>query len=60
MIQGERVTSYLTRLSHDQDDLAAIGETISNFEMVRISLKGFTPEWKSFIKGIIARDKLLD
>ena len=25
---------------------------------MRIALKGFTPEWKPFIKGIVARDKL--
>jgi len=26
--------------------------------MVRIALKGFTEEWKPFIKGIISREKL--
>jgi len=28
--------------------------------MVRIALKGFTKEWKRFIKGIVAREKLPD
>jgi len=28
--------------------------------MVRIALKGFTEEWKPFIKGIIAKEKLPD
>jgi len=26
--------------------------------MVKIALKGFTPKWKLFIKGIVARDKM--
>ena len=56
MMQGEGVTSYLTRLSQVQDELTAIGVTIANFDMVRIALKGFTKEWKPFIKAIIARE----
>jgi len=28
--------------------------------MVRISLKGFTEEWRPFIKGITTREKLSD
>lgn len=55
MIQGDRVTSYLMRLSQVKDELATIGVTISDSNMVRISLKGFTEEWKPFIKGIISR-----
>jgi len=60
MLQGEGVTWYLTRLSHVKDELATLNVTISDTDMVRISLKGFTPEWSPFIKGIVARDKLLD
>lgn len=60
MIQGEGVTSYLTRLSQVKDELSAIGVTISENDIVRIALKGFTEEWKPFIKGIVAREKFLD
>ena len=60
MIQCEGVTSYLSRSSQVRDELATIGVTISDSDMVRIALKGFTEEWKPFIKGIIAREKLLD
>ena len=60
MIKGESVTSYLTRLYQVKDELAAIGVTISDGDMVRIALKGFTEEWKPFIKGIVAREKLPD
>lgn len=60
MLQGEGVTWYLARLSQVKDELATVSVTISDTDMVRISLKGFTPEWKPFIKGIVSRDKLLD
>ena len=59
MIKGEGVTSYLTRLSQVRDELAAVGVKISHGDMVRIAFKGFTEEWKPFIKGIVAREKLL-
>jgi len=55
MMQGG-VTSYMTRLSQVKDELDTIGVTILDFDMVRIALKGFTEEYKPFIKGIIARE----
>eukprot|EP00253_Pinus_taeda_P001608 PITA_01608 len=44
MINGEGVTSYLTRLSQVKDELVVVGVTISNGDMVRIALKGFIEE----------------
>lgn len=60
MMDGEEVVSYLMTLSQVRDELAAIEETDSDFEMVRIALKEFTKEWKSFIKGIVSKEKLPD
>lgn len=48
----------MTRLSQVQDELVITSVTIANSDVVRISLKMFTPEWRLFIKGIISRDKL--
>lgn len=45
----------MTRLFQVKDELVAVNVTISNSDMVRIALKGFTEEWKPFIKGIVAR-----
>ena len=60
MIQGEGETSYLMRLTQVKDELAVVGVTISENDMVRIALKGFTKEWKPFIKGIVAIEHLSD
>jgi len=49
---------YLTRLSQVKDELVAIDVTISDSDMMSIALKGLTGEWKNFIKGIVAREKL--
>lgn len=51
MIKGESTTSYLTRLSQVKDELAAIGVSTSDGDMVMIYLKGFIEDWKPFIKG---------
>jgi hypothetical protein len=40
--------------------LAAIGEIVDDSELVRTTLKGFRKKWTSFIKGIVAREKLHD
>jgi hypothetical protein len=44
MGKGESVSSYLTRVAQVKDELAAVGEVISDSELVRIALKGFTKE----------------
>jgi hypothetical protein len=46
MGKGESVSSYLTKVAQVKDELATVGEVISNSELVRIALKGFTKEWK--------------
>jgi len=60
MIKGESMTSYLTRLSQVKDELATTSVSTSNGDMVRIALKWFTEDCNPFIKGIIAKEKLLD
>ena len=40
MVKGEMCMTYLTRISHVRDELAAVGEAIKNPELVRIALMG--------------------
>jgi 2-phosphoglycerate kinase len=58
MGKEESVSSYLTRVAQVKDELAAIGEVISDSELVRIALKGFTKEWKVFVKCVVGREHL--
>jgi hypothetical protein len=56
----DTVATYVTRIRQVRDELVAIGETMDDLELVRMTLKGFTKEWTPFIKGIVAREKLHD
>ena len=60
MGKGERVSSYLTWVAQVKDELAAVGEVISDSELVRIALKGFTKEWEVFVKCVVGREYLPD
>jgi hypothetical protein len=60
MTMGESVVPYLTRLAQVKDELAAVGEVISDSELVRIALRGFTKDWEVFVKCIVGREKLPD
>jgi hypothetical protein len=60
MGKGESVSSYLTRLAQVKDELVAVGEVISDLELVRIALKGFTKEWEVFVKCVVGREHLPD
>jgi hypothetical protein len=40
--------------------LVAVGEVISDSELVGITLKGFTKEWEVFMKCVVGRENILD
>jgi hypothetical protein len=60
MGKEESVSSYLTRVAQVKDGLAAIGEVISDSELVKISLNGFTKDWEVFVKCMVGREHLPD
>ena len=60
MGKEESVSSYHTRVAQVKDELAAVGEVISDSELVRIALKGFTKEWEVFVKCVVGREHLPD
>jgi hypothetical protein len=60
MGKGESVVSYLTRVAQVKDELAVVGEVISDSELVRIALKGFTKEWEVSVKCAVGREHLPD
>ena len=51
---------YLTRLTQIRDELRAVGSKTMDGELVRIALNGFSKPWDTFVKGAVAREKLLD
>ena len=60
MTKYESVTSYLNRVAQVKYKLTTVKETISDSELVRISLKGLTKKWEVFVKRIVGREKLSD
>jgi hypothetical protein len=56
----ESVSSYLPRVAQVKDELAAVGEVISDYELVRIALNGFTKDWEVFVKCVVGREHLPD
>jgi hypothetical protein len=60
MVRGESVVTYLTKFTQIRDELAVVGETVDETELVRIALNGFTKQWDVFVRGVVAREKLPD
>jgi hypothetical protein len=60
MSRSDTIASYLTRITQVRDELATVGEAVSEQELVRTTLNGFTKPWAPFVKGIVAREKLPD
>ena len=54
------VVPYLTRLTHIRDELRAIVSKTVDEELVRIPLNGVSKPWDTFVKGVVAREKLHD
>ena len=60
MAKGEGVVPCLTRLTQIRDDLGDVGSKTADEELVRIALSGFYNPWDTFVKGVVAREKLPD
>jgi hypothetical protein len=60
MGKEESVSSYLTRVAQVKDEMVVVGEVISDSELVRIALKGFTKEWEVFVKCVVGCEHLPD
>jgi hypothetical protein len=60
MGKEDSVSSYLTRVAQVKDELVVVGEVITNSELVRISLNGFTKEWEVFVKCVVGGEHLPD
>ena len=58
MENSESVTSYLMRVSQIRDQLAAIGDVISDKQLVTTTLNGFPIFWIPLVQGVCARSKL--
>ena len=58
MSKTNTMATYLTRIMQASDELAAVGETVLDHEMVRMALNSVTEPWKVFIEGIVAQKNL--
>ena len=58
MNQGEDVTSYLTRLRLVKYELATIGDSPSDDELMRTALNGFSRQWSVFVQVVSGQDTL--
>jgi hypothetical protein len=60
MSKTDTVTSYLMKIAELRDQIAAVGDTVEDDELVWISLNGFSPPWHNFVQIICGQEKLLD
>ena len=60
MTKGEGVVPYLMRLTYIMDELGDVGSKIDEEELVQIAFNGFSKPWDTFVKGVVAREKLPD
>jgi hypothetical protein len=58
MTGSKNVTLYITRIQQVHDEIAVIGDDVADIELVRMELKGFSEQWKLFIKGFLSRENL--
>jgi hypothetical protein len=46
------------RITQIHDQRAAVGEKVTNVELVNTGLNGFSKSWEPFVKGICDQEKL--
>ena len=52
------VVPYLTMLTLIREELEVVGSKTVDEELIRIALNGFSKQWDTFVKGVVAREKL--
>jgi hypothetical protein len=57
MNKSETVSNYFMRILQIKDQLAAIGDSVDDAELVTTTLNGFPSSWDPFVQGICARSK---
>ena len=60
MAKGEGVVPYLTRITQIRDELGVVASKTNHEELFWIALNGFSKPWGTFVKGVVAREKLPD
>jgi hypothetical protein len=60
MAKFELVVSYLTKFTQVKDELAGVGETVPDRDMVSFARLGFPKSWENFIDAVSGKEKLLD
>jgi hypothetical protein len=58
MNKSDTISTYFMRISQIKDQLAAIGDSVDDAELVTTTLNGFPSSWDAFVQGICARRKL--
>jgi hypothetical protein len=58
MSKSYNVPSYLMRITQICDQLAVVGEKVTDVELVDTTLNGFSKSWEPFVKGIRVWEKL--
>jgi hypothetical protein len=58
MNKSETISNYFMRILQIKDQLAAIGDSMDNDELVTTTLNGFPSSWDPFVQGICVRSKL--
>ena len=53
----ENITTYISRIKDLSDQLGAIGEKVSNSDLVTITLKGLIKDYQVFISSLASRAK---
>jgi len=60
MEKGETIPKYLTNFTQCRDKLGSVGITVSEDDMVSLSLLGIPKSWHSYQDFVNGREKLLD
>jgi len=57
MDENESVARFMARVKDLSDKLGAIGEKVSDSDLVTLTLNRMTDEYQTFISGLSAREK---
>ena len=58
MGKNDTVTFYLTQFKQVRDELAAVGDSVLDAELVKTTLFGVAPSWAILVQAIVGRENM--
>lgn len=58
MSKGEPIITYLSKFTHIRDELARVGDTVADSDLMSLALLGLHKSWENFQDAVTSKENI--